>query len=161
MSQAPPPVPSQQPADPPPTPGSTEQVAYAPQQLGYAPRPAGVDLRTIALRQRAILYCILGYVALFLAQFAFPPDVRFVPMLLAFAVSIAASFFVFTLSIALYNTGTGIVLGVLTLVPYVGMIVLLVINGKATNVLRQHGIRVGLLGAPTSQIPAPGTVPYR
>ena len=159
MSQAPPPVPSQRP-DPPP-PGTTQQATYAPQQPGYAPPPAGVDLRTIAVRQWAVMYCILGYVAMFLAQFAFPPDVRFVPMLLAFAVSIAASFFLFMCSVALYNTGTGIVLGVLTLLPFVSMIVLLVIIGKATNVLRSHSIRVGLLGAPAGQIPAPGTVPYR
>jgi len=40
-----------------------------------------------------------------------------------------------------------IVLGVLSLVPLIGLLVLLVVNGKATNILRQNDIKVGLLGA--------------
>ncbi|MCL4194085.1 MAG: hypothetical protein KJZ87_20275 [Thermoguttaceae bacterium] len=35
----------------------------------------------------------------------------------------------------------------------IGLITLLVVNGQATNVLRQNGIRVGLLGADMSQLP--------
>ena len=147
MSQVPPPIPPQQP--------------YPPQSLGYAPPPAGVDLRTIAVRQRVIMYCILAYLVLIVGQFALPPELRLIPALLALAVSITAAVFVFMLALALYNTGTGILLGILTLIPLVGLIVLLTINGKATNVLRQHGIRVGLMGADPNQIPAPGTVPYR
>ena len=33
-----------------------------------------------------------------------------------------------------YSTGLGIVLGLLTLIPCVGLIVLLIVNGKATSV---------------------------
>jgi hypothetical protein len=153
MSQVLPPVPPQQPFPP--------QQPYPPQSLGYAPPPAGVDLRTIAVRQRVLMYCILGYIVVVFGQFAFPPALRFLPGLLALVLSVTAAVFVFMLAIALYNTGAGIVLGVLTLIPLVGLIVLLVINSKATNVLRQHGIHVGLMGADPTQIPAPGTVPYR
>ena len=35
--------------------------------------------------------------------------------------------------------------------PYIGLIVLLVVNGKATGILKQNGIKVGLLGANLSQ----------
>ena len=55
----------------------------------------------------------------------------------------------------------GIVLGILTLVPILNLIILLVINGRATNLLRKHGIKVGLMGAKASQIPAPGQMPIR
>lgn len=65
---------------------------------------------------------------------------------------IVATVFVFLLSIKVYGTGLGIVLGVLTLIPCVGLIVLLVVNGKATSVLSRNGIRVGLLGADRGQI---------
>src|SRR5260221_11674597 len=41
--------------------------------------------------------------------------------------------FVFMLAIKLYNTALGIVLGLLTLVPLINLIVLLVMNGKATK----------------------------
>ncbi|HZZ81823.1 MAG TPA: hypothetical protein VFE62_25205 [Gemmataceae bacterium] len=39
----------------------------------------------------------------------------------------------------------------LTLIPCVGLIVLLVINGAATSTLRQYGYHVGFLGADLSQ----------
>jgi hypothetical protein len=125
-----------------------------PNQLNYA-TPSGrmVDLRTIAMRQKAIMFCILGYLALVVLQFVVPPEVRLVLALLAFGVSVTGAVFVFMLALSLYNTATGIILGILTLIPLVGLIVLLVINGKATNILRQHGIQVGLLGAKSDQIP--------
>ena len=47
----------------------------------------------------------------------------------------------------LYGKSPGIVFGILTLVPLVGLIVLLVVNAKATSVLRENGLEVGLLGA--------------
>ena len=146
MSQYPPPVPPELP----------------PRPLNYAPPPvAGVDLRAIATRQKAIMYCILGYLALVVLQFAFPPDYRLIVGLAAAAVSITAAVFVFMLALSLYNTGTGVVLGILTLIPIVGLIVLLIINGKATTILRQHNIRVGLMGADASQIRPAGQVPFQ
>jgi hypothetical protein len=36
---------------------------------------------------------------------------------------------------------------ILTIIPLVGLIILLVINSKATSALRTAGVRVGLLGA--------------
>ena len=155
MSQIPP----QQPYPTQPT--YPAQAPYAGQPpLGYAAPPmgGGVDLNTIATRQRTIMYCILGYVLLFVAQFAVPGPVRMLFGLAAFAVSVTAAVFVFMLALSLYNTGVGILLGILTLVPLIGLLVLLTINGKATNILRHHGIRVGLMGADSSQVPPPGQV---
>src|SRR5581483_2055942 len=45
------------------------------------------------------------------------------------------------------NSGVGVLLGILALIPLINVIVLLVVNGAATRVLREHGIKVGLLGA--------------
>ncbi|MDB5329137.1 MAG: hypothetical protein JWP03_288 [Phycisphaerales bacterium] len=127
-----------------------------PTPLNYAAPPPRNDLRNIAVRQKAIMYCILGYVALIVGQFALPPELRIIVALLAMGVSITAAVFVFMLAISVYNTGIGIVLGILTLIPFLGLLVLLVINSKATGILREHGIRVGLMGANSSQIPGPG-----
>ncbi|HWE96988.1 MAG TPA: hypothetical protein VG269_23705 [Tepidisphaeraceae bacterium] len=127
-----------------------------PSPLNYAGPPPRNDLRNIAVRQKAIMYCILAYIALIIGQFALPPELRIIVVLLAAGASLTAAVFVFMLAIAVYNTGIGIVLGILTLIPLVGLIVLLVINSKATNILREHGIRVGLMGANSSQIPGPG-----
>ncbi|MDB5357434.1 MAG: hypothetical protein JWN24_3887 [Phycisphaerales bacterium] len=127
-----------------------------PTPLNYAPPPPRNDLRVIAVRQKAIMYCILGYVVLIIGQFALPAEVRIIATLLAACVSITAAVFVFMLALAVYNTATGIALGILTLIPLVGLLVLRIINSKATNILREHGIRVGLMGADSSQIPGPG-----
>jgi hypothetical protein len=38
-------------------------------------------------------------------------------------------------------------LGILTLLPCIGLITLLVVNAKATAILKAGGLKVGLLGA--------------
>jgi len=124
--------------------------------LNYATPAARNDLREIATRQRAIMLCILGYVVLVVLQFALPPEGRIVLGLAALAVCITAAVFVFMLALAVYNTATGIVLGILTLIPILGLIILLIVNGRATNILKSHGIKVGLLGADMSQVPMAG-----
>jgi hypothetical protein len=113
-------------------------------------------LRDIAVRQRAVMFCILGYFGLVVLQFAFPPELRIVLGIAAAAVSITGAVFIFMLALSLYNTGAGIVLGILTLVPILGLIILLIVNGRATTVLRQHGLKVGLMGADLKQIPQTG-----
>ena len=134
-----------------------------PPQLGYAtplPATAGPDLRAIALRQKAVMYCILAYAVLVLTRFLVPAGLPVAVVLLlalaTLAVTLAAAVYVFMLAMSLYNTAAGVTLGILTLVPLVGLIVLLIINSKATNVLREHGIKVGLMGANSRQIPSPG-----
>jgi hypothetical protein len=123
--------------------------------LNYAP-PFRNDLRTIALRQKTVMYCILGYFPLAVAIFALPPESLRVVGLLAIGVTLTMAAFVFMLSLAVYSTGIGIVLGIFTLIPVLGLIPLVIINEKATNILRAHGIRVGLMGADSRHIPGPG-----
>ena len=143
MSQGQPPIP---PSQPPQVPPGT---------LNYAQPPGRSDIREIAVRQKAIMYCILAYVACIVLQFVFPPSPRLIPALAGLGASITGAVFVFMLAMALYSQGIGILLGILTLIPCVGLIVLLIINAKATNVLREHGFKVGLLGVPKDQIPSP------
>ncbi|MDB5288822.1 MAG: hypothetical protein JWL69_63 [Phycisphaerales bacterium] len=102
------------------------------------------------------MYCILGYIPLAVAIFALPSELLRVVGLLAIGVTLTTVVFVFMLTIAVYNLTAGIVLGILTLIPFLGLIPLVIINEKATNILRAHGIRVGLMGADSSQIPGPG-----
>ncbi len=129
------------------------------QLLNYAPPARGKDLRTIALRQRAIMFCILGEITAMVLLAVLPLDLKIIGQLLYLAGAMTAAVFIFMLSIALYNTGAGIVLGILTLIPLLGLIVLLIVNGKATTTLRAHGIKVGLMGADIRQIPSAGQTP--
>ena len=116
------------------------------------PMLSRADLRSVATYQKGILVCILAYLLLVALQFALPTEVRLFLALAAVAVSITATVFVFLLATKVYSTGLGVLLGILTLIPCVGLIVLLIINGKATAVLKAHGIRVGLLGASMSDL---------
>lgn len=114
------------------------------------------DLRKVAIYQKGIQFCILIYFLVVAAQFALPTDqgpillMVVIPLLLVvILLLLAATVFVFLLAIQVYKP----VLGLLTLVPCIGLIVLLVVNGKATSILKQNGIHVGLLGARMRDFP--------
>jgi hypothetical protein len=80
-------------------------------------------------------------------MFVAPPGLILLVRVIGGAASLAGAIFVFLLATKLYGTGGGIALGILTLVPLLGLIILLIINGKATGILKKHGILVGFLGA--------------
>jgi len=105
------------------------------------------DVRAVATYQKGVIVCILLYIVALIVQFALPVQYR--PFLAAGAllVVLAGGIFAFLLTIRVYGLGLGILLGLLTIVPCVGLLVLLMVNGKATNVLRQNGYTVGLFGA--------------
>jgi len=94
-----------------------------------------------------IIILILIYLIALAAYFLLPLEVRSNMSIGLLVVGIVATVFVFMLAIKLHRTGVGVLLGILTLIPVVGLIVLLVINRKATAVLRAHGVAVGFLGA--------------
>ena len=106
----------------------------------------------MAKYQKGIIVCILIYVIAMIGQFAIPAEARAIIGLGVLVLGLVGTVFVFLLAIKVYNTGVGVLLGILTFVPCIGLIVLLVVNGKATGVLKQNGIKVGLLGANLSQI---------
>ena len=117
--------------------------------LEYRKSPEGI--REIARRQRAIIMCILGqlvlYGVLLAGQRAFPPLVILGVAGAMLAVDVVGVVFVFLLATKLYGVGVGILLGILTFAPCAGLIVLLIVNARATAILKQAGLKVGLLGA--------------
>jgi hypothetical protein len=114
------------------------------------------DLRSVAKYQRGLLVCVLIYLGAVAASMILPrilpPELTIIASLLFAVAGIAGLVFVFLLSTKVYGTGLGVLFGLLTLIPCVGLIVLLVINQKATSVLRQNGVKVGLLGADPNAI---------
>jgi predicted RNA-binding Zn-ribbon protein involved in translation (DUF1610 family) len=121
------------------------------------------ELRQIASLQRGLLLCILAQLGAFLfnaatrglaagAQPGAPPNpLNIVAALVALAAGIAGLVYVVRLAARLYSTGGAVLFGLLALVPCLGLIGLLVVNGAATKKLQEHGIKVGLLGASMSQ----------
>ena len=110
------------------------------------------DLRTVATMQKGILVCILLQIIGTVGQVVSPPGLAMAFAGLALITGIASFIFVLLLAMRVYGVGMGILLGVLCMIPCIGLISLLVVNGKATSVLRQNGIKVGLMGAKLSDI---------
>jgi hypothetical protein len=124
------------------------------------PRMSRAELRAVAWYQKAIILCIvavLGTIPVRIALSTLPVELaRFGWMgvvVYGIAAEVTGAVFVFMLAMKIYSRSTGILLGILTLIPCVGLITLLVINSTATAILRMNGIRVGLLGARASDIP--------
>lgn len=118
------------------------------------------DLRKVAQYQKGIIYCILANLILFVVNIAAGQagdqgTVMFLGLAIIgvyLIVAIAQLAFIVLLATQVYNLGLGILFGVLSFVPCLGLVLLLVVNQKATGVLQQNGIKVGLMGANMSQV---------
>jgi len=110
------------------------------------------DLKRVAQAQKILLICILVQILAFLGRLFVPSYEGQIAITAVWGIaSLVGTVFVFILAMRVYSTGTGILLGILTLFPCLGLIILLVVNQKATTVLTQNGLKVGLLGADMSQ----------
>ncbi len=107
------------------------------------------DIRAIATRQKVVIACLAIQILAMISQFVIPPEALLMLRIASLGVGIVAMVFVFLLATKIYSTGMGVLLGVLTLIPLIGLIPLLIVNGKATTTLKQHGVNVGLFGAKT------------
>jgi hypothetical protein len=96
----------------------------------------------VAKYQKGVLVCILIYFLAVVGQFALPLEVR--PLL---GLGVLAAVFTILLAMKTHGTVFGIILGILCLVPILGLLILLLVNQKATTVLQSNGKKVGLLGA--------------
>lgn len=127
---------------------SRSSSGSAPPAGDAQPVLAPTDVRRIARNQRVLNLCILAYIAIIISQFIMSQHVRTAA---GIAISVLSSVFVFKLALSLYGAKMAGLLGLLALVPLLGMVVLLVVNSKATATLRQHGMIVGPLGADPNQ----------
>ena len=119
-------------------------------------------IKQIAQEQKNLMYCILFYLAASIGSGVLnasagpgprnqSPIIGLIVGLVALVAIIAAVVFVIRLAAKLYSTGTAIVYGILTIIPCVGLIIMLVVNGAATKLLKENGIKVGFMGADMSQ----------
>ncbi len=118
------------------------------------------ELYRVAKYQRGVLLCLLAQILIWVGsvvlQFsAGPPSpdgtpapVQLLLSLGLIVVSLVGVVFVFLLAINVYSTVVGVLLGILSLIPCIGLLILVIVNGKATSVLRRNNIKIGFL-APT------------
>lgn len=109
------------------------------------------SLRRVASYQRGLIACIGAYLLLVIAnmisQSSDSPLLTLVLGLMTLVIVIAGAVFMFLLSKNVYSTGMAILFLILGFIPCVGFILLLVVNSKASSVLKQNGIQVGFFGA--------------
>lgn len=102
------------------------------------------DIEAIAGGQKLVIYAILVYFVAVLSQFVIG-QLGLLIALVSLGLAIAG---IIKLSAGMkFSTGTQILCVVLMFVPLVGLLMLLVLNSKATTRLQAAGYRVGLLGA--------------
>ena len=111
-------------------------------------------LREIALRQKVILICILLQILCLLAMPLIPAEAVGLIQLVYLGTVVVGAIFVLLLAMRVYGPAGGLLLGFFALVPLLGIVILLLVNARATYRLRQAGIRVGLLGANLASLPA-------
>ncbi|KRE82914.1 hypothetical protein ASG75_15350 [Rhodanobacter sp. Soil772] len=116
----------------------------APKDDIAAPVANEAGIEQVASAQKLIIYSILAYVAGAAARIFLGP----VGLLVVVCAALVGLVGTFRLCSGLgYSMATRVILIVLMFVPLVSLIVLLVLNAKATGKLRAAGYRVGLLGA--------------
>lgn len=134
---------------------STEENPYAPPKttdLALGVRSGRrEDLRSVAVAQKSILICIALYLAGIVGQFFIPLEYRWYLAIGVMILGLVAMVSVVLLAMKVYNPVTGIIYGLGTIIPCVGLIILLVINQKATKTLELNGHHVGLFGADLSK----------
>ena len=119
------------------------------------PRRRNVDLPTVAVIQRQLLWLILFMILMWFAAIALVqyPVAVLIVLLLRLAIHFGALIQVTRLC---YATGTGIVVTILVaflmLLPLLNLIIMLVVNVQATGQLKRAGLRVGLMGASPDQL---------
>ena len=116
------------------------------------PARSTAELYAIARFQRAIIYCILFLLIDYGVAMVMPQEVRLFMAIPHLIIAVVAAVCVFRLSLQVYSTGPGILLALGTLIPCLGLLVLVVINSKATATLHEYGVAVGFLGVGGSEM---------
>jgi hypothetical protein len=118
-------------------------------------------LKRIAVNQQQLLLCI-GLMIIFALMGAydryagdasiFNHELFDIPSSFYYLTNFAAFIFIILLAANVYNsTLLGIINGLLCLIPCFGIIVLVLVNMRATRYLRENGIKVGFFGADKNQ----------
>jgi hypothetical protein len=129
-------------------------LAPPPQTFDQA---AGIDLRQVAKRQRALLWYILASLTIqlwFIIPIVSLPPIADVAIAIIFWV--VQIFIIIGVVRLLAAMSVHIIWRILYIVllfaPCINLLVLLVINRRATRALRNAGLRVGLMGVPDEQV---------
>ncbi len=122
------------------------------------------DLRQIAWAQRILILCLLGHLVLWLGYIGLSvsgarmggrgSDTFETVMIISVGLGLLSGIFVLLVEAKLSGLIIGFLIGLLTAVPCLGLLLILVVNTRATSTLQANGVHVGLIGARTSDLNA-------
>ena len=101
------------------------------------------DLRKVAVYQRGMILCILLNIIIYILTLVTGSGILQIAF---FILAIVQLVFVFGLARRTYNFAVAILLTILSLFPCLGLMILFIVNQRATKVLTENGIPVGFLG---------------
>ena len=123
---------------------------YAPTSTNLGNADPGRDkLRRVAKHQRLVIFALLASIGSNIVAVVAggqPPAIQLVVLAMGHRCRNLTMVSVFMLANELYNAGIGTLCAILMIVPCVSLIVLLVVNQKATSLLQSNGVRVGFFG---------------
>jgi hypothetical protein len=139
---------------------ATDDNPYAPPL--FADHVVGVksgrseDLKAVAVAQKSIIVCMALYLVLIIVQLIMTQTPAFRPYgaylaLVVLVIGLVGMVSVFLLAIRVYSIASGILLGIGAILPCFGLVILWMINRKATSILQQNGHHVGFFGADLSK----------
>ena len=114
---------------------------------------SNIELKRIASYQRGVISCILVQILAYMAYGSLKANLALagVASLVVIIAVVSGVVYAVLLATRVYSTGAGIAMGLLALVPCLGLVMLLIINQAATRKLTENGIKVGFFGASMSQ----------
>jgi hypothetical protein len=105
------------------------------------------ELYRIAVAQKAICIVILVQILSFVLQMVLPQGIAWAGLAIYLLASLVGLFFIVIFLVRVYGGVLGILMAVLSIIPLVGLLILLAANARATKALQGAGLKVGLLGA--------------
>ena len=138
--------PYQAPAEEPP---EDKQESVKQQKLAFQ-----LDLKTIIKHQKGVVACLCVYLLFLIGPFLSPSEGKLFSVFMLMVVAVMAAAYAFPLETLLFNRSVAILLTLLTLLPGVGLLILLTVAHQTTKFLRSKGIHAGLFGANLSDVEA-------
>src|SRR5262249_42066811 len=114
------------------------------------------EVRQIALLQKGVITMIACHLILIVAMQFVPPETRPILSWLYLLIAVGGVICTWLLAITLYGVLLGVLIALSTGIPCIGLVMLVVINGRATLELKEYGVPVHLFGVPWSAIPPKG-----
>ena len=117
------------------------------------------ELRRIVRYQRWLVAVVLGQLALWLGFIAlgllgagFGGDAINFPAVLTLILGGVGGVFVFLTAWELRGAFAAVAFGLMTVVPCMGLMIIVLVNDYATKELKKHGVPVGIFGASLADI---------